>query len=226
MLRIDRHVSKVPTAEVTWFSINPSAWADKPPDQKLVPGIKQNTESPRPSFKVQGQPPAAEVATAVRALVIMLDFRRRNDGPVAVTADFAGNPITVFNPRFCRRTVFVVATWHGAIVWHHPGGIKPLMDGLIFRWMVMLLRYGGAGSENEAARGHTSSRTRNTGGEIPASHGGPAKNAHNPMPGNLTLCECKTTPNINNRVARSYAKSALGQKRPFDPLSTTSGLPR
>ena len=28
----------------------------------------------------------------------MLDFRRRNDGPIAVTADFAGNPIAVLNP--------------------------------------------------------------------------------------------------------------------------------
>jgi hypothetical protein len=117
----------------------------------------------------------------------MLDFRRRNDGPIAVTPDFAGNPITVFNPRFCWRTVFVVATWHGAIVWHHPGGIKPLMDGLILRWMVMLLRYGGAGAENEAARGHTSSRTRNTGGEIPASHGGPAKITRNPIARNINI---------------------------------------
>jgi hypothetical protein len=47
----------------------------------------------------------------------------------------------------------VVAAWHGAIVWHHPGGIKPLMDALILRGMVMLLRYGGAGGENEAAAG-------------------------------------------------------------------------
>jgi hypothetical protein len=107
----------------------------------------------------------------------MLDFRWRNDGPIAVTADFAGNPITVLNPGLCRRTVLGVATWHGAPVRHHPGGIKPLMDGLIFRWMVMLLRYGGAGGENEAAPGHTSIRTRKTGGETPTSHGGPAKNA-------------------------------------------------
>ena len=56
------------------------------------------------------------------------------------------------------------------------------MDGLIVRWMVMLLRYGGAGGDNEAAPGHTSSDTRNTGGEIPASHGGPANNARNPIP--------------------------------------------
>ena len=67
----------------------------------------------------------------VRTLAIMLDFRRRNYGPRAVLADFASNPITVLNPRFCRRTVLVAATWHGAFVWHHPGGIKPLMDGLI-----------------------------------------------------------------------------------------------
>ena len=79
------------------FRINPSAWADKPPDQKPVPGIKQNTESPAKLKSRPVNPPAAEVATAVRALAIMLDFRRRNDGPVAVTADFAGNPITVFN---------------------------------------------------------------------------------------------------------------------------------
>ena len=56
------------------------------------------------------------------------------------------------------------------------------MDGLILRWMVMLLRYGGAGGENEAAPGHTGSQTRNTGGEIPTSHGGPANNARNPVP--------------------------------------------
>jgi hypothetical protein len=54
------------------------------------------------------------------------------------------------------------------------------MDRLIVRWMVMLLRYGGAAGENEAAPGHTSSHTRNTGGEIPASHGGPANNVLRP----------------------------------------------
>jgi len=37
----------------------------------------------------------------------------------------------------------------------------------------MLMRYGGAGGENEAIAA-PSSRTRNTGGEIPASNGGPA----------------------------------------------------
>lgn len=57
------------------------------------------------------------------------------------------------------------------------------MDSLILRWMLMLLRYGGAGGENKAAHGHTSSHTHNTGGEVPASHGGPARNARNPMPG-------------------------------------------
>ena len=54
------------------------------------------------------------------------------------------------------------------------------MDGLILRWMVMLLRYGGAGGKNEAAPGHTGSHTRNTGGEIPTSHGGSANS--NPIP--------------------------------------------
>jgi hypothetical protein len=127
--------------------------------------------------------PAAEVATAVRTLAIVLDCRRRNDGPIAVTADFAGNPITVFNPGFCWRTILAVATWHGSIVRHHPGGIKPFMDSLILRWMLMLLRYSGAGSENETASGQTSSRTHNTAGEVPALHGGPAKNTRNPMPG-------------------------------------------
>ena len=91
------------------------------------------------------------------------------------------------------------------------------MDGLILRWMVMLLRYGGAGGENEAAPGDTNSRTHNTGGEIPASHGGPAKNTRNPMPGNLALCESKATPNINNRPARPYAKSVVGHSRRFWP---------
>ena len=57
------------------------------------------------------------------------------------------------------------------------------MDSLILRWMLMLLRYGGAGGENKAAHGHTSSHTHNPGGEVPASHGGPARNARNPMPG-------------------------------------------
>ena len=52
----------------------------------------------------------------------------------------------------------------------------------------MLLRYGGAGGENEAAPGHTGSQTRNTGGEIPTSHGGPANNARNPVR-TLTLYE-------------------------------------
>jgi hypothetical protein len=127
--------------------------------------------------------PAAEVATAVTTLAIVLDCRRRNDGPKAVAADFAGNPITVFNPGFCWRTILAVATWHGSIVRHHPGGIKPFMDSLILRWMLMLLRYSGAGSENETASGQTSSRTHNTAGEVPALHGGPAKNTRNPMPG-------------------------------------------
>jgi hypothetical protein len=54
--------------------------------------------------------------------------------------------------------------------------MKPRMDGLILRRMVMLLRYGGAGGEEEDAPGHTGSRMRNTGGEIPASHGGPGSN--------------------------------------------------
>ncbi|MBR1267672.1 hypothetical protein JQ629_09150 [Bradyrhizobium sp. AUGA SZCCT0222] len=127
-----------------------------------------------PQAKLQNpwDSPTAEVAATVRTLAIMLDFRRRNYGPRAVLADFASNPITVFNPRFCRRTVLVAATWHGAFVWHHPGGIKPLMDGLIVRWMMMLLRYGRAGGENEAAPGHTGNRARNTGGAIRASHGG------------------------------------------------------
>jgi hypothetical protein len=62
------------------------------------------------------------------------------------------------------------------------------MDLLIVRRM---LRYGGAGSENEAAPGHTSSHTRNTRDEIPASHGGPAINARNPIPRTLTLYEWK-----------------------------------
>jgi hypothetical protein len=70
----------------------------------------------------------------------MLDSRRRNDGPKAVAADFAGNPMTVFNPGFCWRTILAAATRHGSIVWHHPCGIEPLMDGLILRWMLMLLR--------------------------------------------------------------------------------------
>ena len=155
----------------------------------------------------------------------MLDFRRRNYGPRAVLADFASNPITVLNPKFCRRTVLVAATWHGAFVWHHPGGIKPLMDGLILRWMVMLLRYGRAGGENEAAPGHTGNRARNTGGAIPASHGGPAKTARNPIPRNLTLCERRATPKPNGRPARQYAKSVVGQSRHFSRRPTASGLP-
>ena len=67
------------------------------------------------------------------------------------------------------------------------------MDGLILRWMVMLLRYGGAGGDNETAPGHTSSHTPNTGGEIPASHGEPANNARNPIARTLTLYEGKAT---------------------------------
>jgi hypothetical protein len=53
--------------------------------------------------------PAAEVATAVRTLAITLYFLRRNGDPIAVTADLAGDPITVFNPRLCGRTVLPVA---------------------------------------------------------------------------------------------------------------------
>jgi hypothetical protein len=100
------------------------------------------------------------------------------------------------------------------------------MDGLIVRWMVKLLRYGGAGGENEAAPGHTSSHTRNTGVEIPASHGGPANNARNPIARTLTLYERKATPTINDRPGRPYAKSVVGQSRRFAPSLTASGLPQ
>ena len=86
------------------------------------------------------------------------------------------------------------------------------MDGLIVLWMVMSLRYGGAGGENEAAPGPTSSHTRNTGGDIPASRGGPANNARNPIPRTLILYEKKATPTINDRPGRPYAKSVVGQK--------------
>ena len=106
----------------------------------------------------------------------MLDFRRRNYGPRADLADFASNPITVLNPRLCRRTVLVAATWHGAFVLHHPGGIKPLMDGLILRWMVMLLRYGRAGGRIGLLPA-TPATARATQVVIRASHGGPAKTA-------------------------------------------------
>jgi hypothetical protein len=82
------------------------------------------------------------------------------------------------------------------------------MELLIVRRM---LRYGGAGDENEAAPGHTSSHTRNTRDEIPASHGGPAINARNPIPRTLTLYEWKASPTINDRPGRPYAKSVVGQ---------------
>jgi hypothetical protein len=95
--------------------------------------------------------PTAQVATAVRTLAITLYFLRRNGDPIAVIADLAGDPNTVFNSRLCGRTVLLVAAWHGAIVWHHPCGIKPLMDGLILRRMVMFLRYGGTDGEDEDA---------------------------------------------------------------------------
>ena len=181
-----RHVSKVPTAEVTQVFGSTRRRGRTRLRSKACPRNEAQHDVPYFKLKKPVKPPAAEVATAVRTLAIMLDFRRRNDGPIAVTADFAGNPITVFNLRFCWRTVLVVATWHGAIVRHHPCGIKPFMDGLILRWMVMLLRYGGAGGENEAAPGDTNSRTHNTGGKIPASHGGPAKNTRNPIARNLS----------------------------------------
>ena len=100
------------------------------------------------------------------------------------------------------------------------------MDGLIVRRMVMLLRYGGAGGEHEAAPGHTSSQTRNKGGDIPASHGGPANNARNPIPRTLTLYEKKATPTINDRPGRPYAKSVVGQSRHFNRAPITYGLPR
>jgi hypothetical protein len=95
--------------------------------------------------------PAAQVATAVRTLAITLYFLRRNGDPIAVTADLAGDPITVFNSRLRGRTVSLVAAWHGAVVWHHPGGIKPLMDDLVLRRMVMLLRHCGTDGEAEDA---------------------------------------------------------------------------
>ena len=186
IVRVGRHVSKVPTAEVTQVFGSTRRRGRTWLRSKACPRNEAQYDVPYFKLKKPVKPPAAEVATAVRTLAIMLDFCRRNDGPIAVTADFAGNPITVFNLRFCWRTVLVVATWHGAIVWHHPAGIKPLMDGLILRWMVMLLRYGGAGGENEAAPGDTNSRTHNTGGKIPASHGGPAKNTRNPIARNLS----------------------------------------
>jgi hypothetical protein len=207
IVRSARQVRFVPTAEVTQVFGSTRRRGRTRLRSKACPRNEAQNDVPYFKLKKSVKPPAAEVATAVRTLAIMLDFRRRNDGPIAVTADFAGNPITVFNLRFCWRTVLVVATWHGAIVWHHPGGIKPLMDGLILRWMVMLLRYGGAGGENEAAPGDTNNRTHNTGGEIPASHGGPAKNTRNPMPGTLAPCESKATPNINNRPARAQMRS-------------------
>jgi len=89
------------------------------------------------------------MATAVRALAIMLYFLRRNGDPIAVIAHLAGDPMAVLEPGFRRRTVNVVAAWYVAIVWHHPGGIKPLMDGLILRRMVLFLRYGGTDGEDE-----------------------------------------------------------------------------
>ena len=102
----------------------------------------------------------------------MLDFYRRNDGPFAVIADLAGNPTTVLNLGFCWRAVLVVATWHTAIVWHHPCGIEPFVDGLILQRMLMLLRYGGARGENKAAA--RNSRKLYTDNKMTALHGGPA----------------------------------------------------
>jgi hypothetical protein len=86
--------------------------------------------------------------------------------------------------------------------------VEPLMDLLIVRRM---LRYGGAGGENEAAPGHTSSHTRNTRDKIPPSHGGPASRI--PIPRTLTLYEWKASPTINDRPGRPYAKSVVGHQR-------------
>ena len=99
MLRIGGHVSKVPTAEVTQVFDQPDGVGRTRLRSKACPRNKAKHGVPKAKLQSPGlgNPPAAEVATAVRALVIMLDFRQRNGGPVAVTADFAGNPITVFN---------------------------------------------------------------------------------------------------------------------------------
>jgi len=53
------------------------------------------------------------------------------------------------------------------------------MDGLIVRWMVMLLRYGGAGGENEAAPGHTSSDTLRQVRKVPVTDSCTATNNSN-----------------------------------------------
>ncbi|MGB8605631.1 hypothetical protein [Bradyrhizobium sp.] len=45
----------------------------------------------------------------------------------------------------------VVTARYVAVLWHHPGGIKPLMDGLIARRMMTFLRYGGTEGEDEDA---------------------------------------------------------------------------
>ena len=110
-VRGHRHVSKVPTAEVTQVFGSTRRRGRTRLRSKACPRNEAQYDVPYFKLKKPVKPPAAEVATAVRTLAIMLDFRRRNDGPIAVTADFAGNPITVFNLRFCWRTVLVVATW-------------------------------------------------------------------------------------------------------------------
>jgi hypothetical protein len=79
------------------------------------------------------------------------------------------------------------------------------MDGLILRWVLMSLRYGEAGGENKAAPGETNGRKLNTDGEIPASHGGPAKNSA--ICPTLALCDRRATPKIVN------AKSVVGHLR-------------
>jgi len=49
------------------------------------------------------------MATAVRALAIMLYFLRRNGDPIAIIAHLAGDPMAVLEPGFRRRTVNVAA---------------------------------------------------------------------------------------------------------------------
>ena len=97
--RIGWHVSKVPTGEVTQVFGSTRRRRRTRLRSKACPRNEAQHDVPYFKLKKPVKPPAAEVATDVRTLAIMLDFCRRNDGPIAVTADFAGNPIT-----FCEQS--------------------------------------------------------------------------------------------------------------------------
>ena len=165
---------------------------------------------------------AAKVAASIRTGEFILDSIWRNVDPVFIV-NLARHQVAVLELRFRRRAILVVAARQHAVIRPLPCRIEPLMDLLIVRRM---LSYGGAGGENEAAPGHTSSHTRNTRDEIPASHGGPAINARNPMPRNFNTWREEGHPkHINNRPRKSLCEVCCGSIASVGPLDDFRSSP-